>query len=386
MLSRSVAAFGIVYGLQTVPSVLGQLDEAYPLWLLIVIPALFGWLVVTLVLSIAQVWVRGAHGTFAVLYLGALVSWPLGVLPGAEVFGGIHWLNYLITVATAMAAIAFSTPVATLYLLVTPLIYVLGRTTPQGGGASWLLAMLEGVYAVLLGGVVLILIAMLRQAASAVDTAQATAIDRYEHAVRLHATEVERVQVDSIVHDSVLTTLISAARAYTPEAKALAATMAGKAIGHLRDAAIASPADDTVVRMSIVAQTIAESASELLGSSTPRIVGVGTRSMPTAAAEAISSAAVQAMVNSLQHAGEASRWVSVRGIPRGGLEVVVGDTGRGFQLGEVPDERLGVRISIIERIANAGGRATIRSAPGEGTVITLRWPDSGAVGETEGTA
>ena len=388
VLSRSVAAFGIVYGVQTVPSVLSQLDEAYPLWLTIVVPTLFGWLLITLVLSIAQVWVRGAHGTFALLYLGALVSWPFGVLPGAEVFGGIHWLNYLITVATAMAAIAFSTPVATLYLLVAPMVYVLGRTTPEGGGASWLLAMLEGVYAVLLGGVVLILIAMLRQAASAVDTAQATAIDRYEHAVRLHATEVERVQVDSIVHDSVLTTLISAARAYTPEAKTLAATMAGKAIGHLREAALAVPADDTVVRLSTVAQRIAESATELLGSTTPRVVGVGTRSMPTGAAEAMSSAAVQAMVNSLQHAGEASRWVSVRGIPGGGLEVVVGDTGRGFHLGEVPDERLGVRVSIIERVANAGGRATIQSSPGEGTIVSLRWPDPAVTPEldAEGSA
>jgi hypothetical protein len=375
VLSRSVAAFGIVYGVQTVPSVLGQLDEAHPLWLSIVVPALFGWLVVTLVLSIAQVWVRAAHGTFALLYLGALVSWPIGVLPGADVFSGIHWLNYLITVATAMAAISFSTSVATLYLLVTPLVYVLGRTTPQGGGASWLLAMLEGVYAVLLGGVVLILIAMLRQAASAVDTAQATAIDRYEHAVRLHATEVERVQVDSIVHDSVLTTLISAARAYTPEAKVLAAAMAGNAIGHLREAALTSPSDDTVVRLSTVAQRVADSATELLGFSTPRVVGVGTRSMPTTAGEAIASAAVQAMVNSLQHAGDASRWVAVRGIPRGGIEVIVGDTGKGFRLGEVPDERLGVRVSIIERVANAGGRAAIQSAPGEGTVVSLRWPD-----------
>ena len=45
-------------------------------------------------------------------------------------------------------------------------------------------------------------------------------------AVRQHATEVERVQVDAIVHDSVLTTLLSAAGAGTPEEQALAARMA----------------------------------------------------------------------------------------------------------------------------------------------------------------
>lgn len=374
VLSRSVAAFGIVFAAQTVPSLLGQLDEAYPWWLLAVIPVLFGWLLVTLVLSIAQIRVRGACGTFAVLYLAALVSWPFAILPGAEVFSGIHWLNYLITVATAMAAIAFSVPVATVYLLLAPTIYVTIRMTPAGGGAAWQLAVLEGIYAILLGGALLILMTMLRQAASSVDAAQATAIERYEHAVRQHATEVERVQVDSIVHDSVLTTLLSAARAYTPEAEALAATMAGNAIGHLREAALAAPADDSIVRLSVVAQRITDVATEMLGKAELRVTGVGTRSMPVHAAEAVCSAAAQAMVNSLQHAGESSRWVAIRGIPKGGIEVVVGDTGQGFRLADVPDERLGVRVSILERVANAGGRAVIRSAPGEGTIVSIRWP------------
>ena len=380
VISRSVAGGGIVFAAQTVPSLLSQLDEAQPVWLWIVVPALFGWLFVTLGLSIAQVWVRGAHGTFAILYLLALVSWPFAVIPGADIFAGIHWLNYLITVATAMAAIAFSTTWATIYLFSAPIIYLVVRATPQGGGASLQGAVLEGVYAILLGGAVLILATMLRQAASNVDTAQATAIDRYGHAVRQHATEVERVQVDSIVHDSVLTTLISAARAYTPEAMELAATMAGNAIGHLRDAALVSPDDGTTVRLSSVAERISDAARALASPFELRVRSVGTRSMPVQAAEAVYSAAVQAMVNSLQHAGEngVTRWVAVRGVPPGGIEVVVGDTGAGFALHTVPNERLGVRISIIERIANAGGRAVIQSAPGEGTIVSIRWPHGSA--------
>jgi signal transduction histidine kinase len=374
VLSRSVAAFSIVFAVQTVPALLGQLDEGQPWWLWSVVPLLFGWLLVTLVFSIAQVWVRRAFGAYAIFYLVGLVTWPFAIVPGAEVFGGIHWINYLITVATAMATIAFSVPIATVYLLLAPTIYVTIRMTPAGGGADWQLAVLEGIYATLLGGAVVILMTMLRQAASTVDAAQATAIARYEYAVRQHATEVERVQVDSIVHDSVLTTLLSAARAYTPEAKALAATMAGDAIGHLRDAALAAPADDSVVRVSAVAQRITETAAEVLGDAELRVTGLGTRSIPAHAAEAVYSAAVQAMVNSLQHAGAASRWVAIRGVPKGGIEVVVGDTGQGFHLVDVPDERLGVRVSILERVANAGGRAVIQSAPGEGTIISIRWP------------
>ncbi|CAN5314891.1 ATP-binding protein [soil metagenome] len=379
VISRSVAVFGIVFGAQTIPWLLGQLDEAEPIWLWIVVPALFGTLVVALVLAIAQVWVRRIQGSFAVLYLLALVTWPFFVLPGADVFNGIHWLNYLITVATAMAAIAFPTLVTTIYLFLCPLIYVIVRVTPLGGGATWQLALLEGVYALILGSAIVIIVTMLRQAASSVDTAQATALDRYSHAVRQHATEVERVQVDSIVHDSVLTTFISAARAFTPQAQELAATMAGNAIGYLRDAAAASPDDGTTVRFTSLAERITDAAAALSSPFELRIRSVGTRSLPVHAAEAIYSASVQAMVNSLQHAGEegVSRWVAVRGVSPGGIEVVIGDTGAGFDMSE-RSERLGVRVSILERISNAGGRATVQSAPGEGTIVSIRWPHASA--------
>ncbi len=382
VISCSVAVFGIVFGAQTVPWLLGQLDEAYPIWLWIVVPALFGMLIVVLILSFAKIWVRQAHGTFALLYLAVLISWPFAVIPGSDIFTGIHWLNYLITVATAMAAIAFNWVWGTVYLFVAPLIYVIIRAMPVGGNAGWELAILEGMYALILGGAVMIIVTMLRQAASSVDAAQATALDRYSHAVRQHATEVERVQVDSIVHDSVLTTLISAARAYTPQAKELAAVMAGNAIGHLRDAAAASPDDGSTVRFTTLVDRISDAASALASPVEVRVRSVGTRSLPVQAAEALYSAAVQAMVNSLQHAGEAgvTRWVAVRGIRPDGIEVVVGDTGAGFALSDVPNERLGVRVSIIERVANAGGRAVIQSAPGEGTIVSIRWPHGAGPG------
>ena len=376
VVSRSVAVFGVVFGAQTIPWLLGQLDEAYPLWLAIVVPALFGTLVIVAVVSFAKPWVRGVQGFFAVLYLIVLISWPFMILPGAQIFSGIHWLNYLITIATAMAAIAFRPLFATIYVFVAPVIYFVIRITPLGGGAPLELGILEAIYATILGGAIMIIITMLRQAASSVDAAQAMALHRYSRAVHHHATEVERVQVDSIVHDSVLATLTSAARALTPEAKELAATMAANAIGHLRDAALVSPDDGTMVRLSAISGRISGAAAAFAAPIELRIKSVGTKSIPAQAGEAIYSAAVQAMVNSLQHAGgdDVMRWVEVHGVRPGGIEIVVGDTGQGFAFEQVPDERLGVRISIIERIANAGGRATIQSALGRGTIVTIRWP------------
>lgn len=375
VISRSVAVFGVVFGAQTVPRLLQQANEANLAWVWTVTLGLFGTLVIVIVHSFAGLWVRQVHGVFAGLFLLAIITWPFFVLPGAEILPGLHWLFYLVNVGTAMAAISFSTRWATVYLVAVPLICLVIRLTPPGGAVTLLLATLEALYAIFLGGAVMIIVTMLRQASSSVDAAQAAALDRYGHAVRQHATEVERVQVDSIVHDSVLTTLLSAARATTPEAKALAATMAGNAIGHLREAAAATPDDGTMVRLSTLSERIADAAAQLSADIEFRARALGTRSLPASAAEAIYAASVQAIVNSLAHAGDenVARWVAIRGVAAGGVEVVVGDTGRGFSLDEVPIERLGVRVSIIERVANADGRAVIQSAPGEGTVVTIRW-------------
>ena len=83
------------------------------------------------------------------------------------------------------------------------------------------------------------------------------------------------------------------------------------------------------------------------------------------------------MVNSTQHAGGADvhRTLTIRGgIDGSTVRIVVEDDGRGFNADDVPAERLGLRVSIQERLAKVGGRATVRSAPGEGTTVTIAWP------------
>jgi signal transduction histidine kinase len=52
----------------------------------------------------------------------------------------------------------------------------------------------------------------------------------------------------------------------------------------------------------------------------------------------------------------------------------VRDNGAGFDPAAVGPARLGLRRSIVERVADWGGQAAVRSAPGAGTVVTLRWP------------
>jgi signal transduction histidine kinase len=376
VLSRSVAAGSLVFAAQTASPLLAQAHESNPVWLLAAVIAIVASLLLALGCSIAVRQVRIAHGVAALVFAAALVSWPFAVvIPHAATDN--QWLYYLLTVGTSTAAIAFSTRWAAIYLFVVPSIYGIVRMTPPGGGEPVPSAILDSVYSIILGGAVVVLITMLRQTATNVDIAQSAALERYGHAVRHHATEVERVQVDSIVHDSVLTTLISAARAYTPEGMELAAVMAGNAIGYLRDAALVQPDDGSTVRLRAVAQRISDAAAGMARPIQLRSTEVGPRSVPAAVGEAIVSAATQAMVNSIQHAGDSARikrWVAIKAMRPGGIEVEVGDTGAGFDTQSVPTERLGVRVSIIERVGNAGGLARIVSSPGHGTTVTVQWP------------
>jgi signal transduction histidine kinase len=53
------------------------------------------------------------------------------------------------------------------------------------------------------------------------------------------------------------------------------------------------------------------------------------------------------------------------------VTVHVRDRGTGFSLDEVPDDRMGVRESILGRIRRYGGRASVTTEPGAGTRVEL---------------
>ena len=317
---RTVSAFGLVFGLQTLPAALGQLSHLREPWGAVWMVAIFGGLALTVILAVIQRGVKIAMGVLSVVYLAALVTWPLLVADPAAFTADKPWLWFLCSVFTAFAAVAYPLWLAIAYTFAAPIAYGIVRALPAGGGVGPELAALDAIYATILGGVILAIIAMMRQAASAVDAAQSQALARYANAVRQHATEVERVQVDAIVHDSVLTTLLSAASARSPEQKELAATMAADAIGHLHAAEAATPEDQSAVGLDRLTERLVTAANAFSSPFEVEVRDVEVHTLPVNVAEAVYSATVQAMVNSMQHAGgpEVRRSVSIRGGgPRG---------------------------------------------------------------------
>jgi signal transduction histidine kinase len=56
------------------------------------------------------------------------------------------------------------------------------------------------------------------------------------------------------------------------------------------------------------------------------------------------------------------------------VEAFVRDRGVGFDPSAVPEDRMGVRRSILERMHRHGGTAQILSSPGAGTEVRLAVP------------
>ncbi len=375
--SRSVAFFGLLFGAQTIPVMLVQLPDLNPVWFWIFAVAVYGSLLICLISSIFRRFVKSSNLLVSVSWLVSMACWPIAVSDPQLIAEDRPWLWFLCTVATATAVIALPIWPAIGFVVIAPVTFGLVRLTPSAGAAGFGLAAMDTFYAILLGGAVLLIVALLRDASDRVDLAQATALTRYEKAVRQHATEIERIQVDSIVHDSVLTSLISAAKADTAPAKALASRMASQAIAQLSSAERAGADGEIEVGLNQLVDRIESTAATLSDSFNFSSTGIGLGSIPIAAAEAVHSASVQAMVNSIQHGGaDRTRLVEARGIGEAGIEVRIRDDGVGFDLESVPRERIGLRISILERMASAGGEAVIRAAPGEGAEIVVRWPSA----------
>lgn len=82
-------------------------------------------------------------------------------------------------------------------------------------------------------------------------------------------------------------------------------------------------------------------------------------------------AAREAMVNAAKYGGEGGAVQVFAEVEGTTVFVSVKDRGPGFDLDEVPADRMGVRESIIGRMQRNGGTARLRSVPGGGTEVEL---------------
>jgi signal transduction histidine kinase/phage shock protein PspC (stress-responsive transcriptional regulator) len=292
------------------------------------------------------------------------VDVPLGTLiPVAAILGGaaIAWMQLdetrragLVDKTKADQAGGWVRLAAGLALVVA------GVLVMVSGSGSWeqtWLALLASV--AVLGGVALVLLPWGLKFWKDLET---------ERAGRVR--ETERAEIAAHLHDSVLQTLaliqrragseqdvVRLARAQERELRAWLFSDAAKESGLLAD------------RIKSVAAEVEDSHGQAVD-----VVTVGDTEM-TDRHEALVQAAREAMLNAARHGGGT---VSVYlESTAGSTEVFIKDRGPGFDLDAVPEDRLGVKESIIGRMKRHGGSAAISSSS-DGTEVRLTLPSANA--------
>ncbi|WP_455835017.1 ATP-binding protein [Pseudarthrobacter siccitolerans] len=288
------------------------------------------------------------------------VDVPLGTLiPAAAVLGGasIAWMQLdetrragLVDKTKADQAGGWARLAAGLALVVA------GVLVMVSGSGSWeqtWLALLASV--AVLGGVVLVLLPWALKFWRDLEA---------ERAGRIR--ETERAEIAAHLHDSVLQTLALIQRRAANEHDVVRLARAQER--ELRGWLFADPEKDAG-QLSDRIKAVAAEVEDLLGNAV-EVVSVGDTAV-TEGHEALIQASREAMLNASRHGGgTVSVYLEVSG---GRAEVFIKDRGPGFELQQVPEDRLGVRESIIGRMNRHGGTATITSTT-DGTEVRLGYP------------
>ncbi len=101
------------------------------------------------------------------------------------------------------------------------------------------------------------------------------------------------------------------------------------------------------------------------------------RALDLTRARAVDEAVAQCLVNVARHAGVAEAEIAL-GIGGGEVTIAVMDTGDGFDVHDVPADRIGLRTSIRARIEQVHGSVRLWSTKGIGTTIVITVPEGDA--------
>ena len=222
------------------------------------------------------------------------------------------------------------------------------RTTPVQAAQGLAVALL------IVGGVALVVFPWLYRAWRE-QVAQRRALIRSE----------ERAEIAAHVHDSVLQTLTLIQRFSDDPAEVT--RLARTEERNLRAWLYAPVGDPDRTLAAAIERDAATVEADY--SATVEVVSVGDAPLAPSLG-ALVAAVREAMVNAARHGGgQVSVYVECRADV---VEVYIRDRGEGFALDAIPDDRHGVRESIMGRMERNGGSAQLRV--GQGTEVHLRMP------------
>jgi signal transduction histidine kinase len=304
----------------------------------------------------------GAQACVAPAVRGDAPSWLLIIM----------WSQLIVPAWYAPAA--FAVPLT----LASPLAYFVGTERVTGAGDGTVLA---AILLVVAAGVHTYVRRQVYRRAAAADAALAEADRAASEQFVVLSRNIERREHERLLHDTVLNTLTALARAGGDDVAEVVARCRHDVA--LIEGVLSDPGEEEAdaghacgdlvsgVR-AVAAQASARGLRVHLD-----VDGREAPAIPAPVTMAISNAVREALSNVAAHAGTGEAWVTVgltapNGTP-GRLQVTVRDTGIGFDPVSVDQTRLGLRRSIVERMTDCGGHASVWSEPGRGAVVRLSW-------------
>ncbi|MFD9333834.1 sensor histidine kinase [Streptomyces sp. NPDC060028] len=310
-------------------------------------------------------WFDPRHIWADVLVTGCALPFVLCTWGGAREPASLEWAMLLGGSASAAASIALERVQALAALALLVAAHLVGY---QLVGASP--AVVGHVNSVLSSAVMAwVFWWYLRRQGRLLDDANARALGAETHKARY----AERLEHHRALHDTVLATLT---------------TLAAGGVDANAPAVRERCAREAAYLRRLIQQTAAEVPHREIGAALEEAVGsveslqlrVTTQyhdlpKVPPHVAAAFADAVREALNNVRRHAGTGHAYLTATHDPDrpGGAVVTVVDRGPGFDPERyVPG--LGLRGSVHGRMAQAGGRASVDTAPGEGVRVELRWP------------
>ncbi len=315
--------------------------------------------------------VRRLAGATALLFLVGIVVFPWGLSTPTLAHNAVPWYQGIHALHGMIAALAWQRRGVWLYGLSQGVAIGVVQNVVRDDAAK--AAFLDGA-----GSLVFIIILMaatmgILGAADRLDHASELARAQAARTATTRTREREETRINAMVHDDIMSVLLTASRPSPPGSLGDQARVAIASIESLetRDASsrIYSNRETAVALLDVVQRVAPDTEVEHHEA--------GDIAVPADVVTALSDALAEALRNSIRHAGlegtTVPRRVSIAADDRG-FAVTMRDEGRGFNTRAVQSRRLGIRLSIIERMSMVeGGSGDVSSRVGEGTTVTLAW-------------
>ena len=355
-----------------------QIAHLAPWWMLVV----GGGIVLASIGMMIASFVGWPLRSFSLSYVTAvtfgLITWP-AAWAADTVPTGSPWLWMCLGVASICLAVTTGTGWGFAYAVASGLLFAAVRMTPSGQNASLLGAFQDMIVLVMNASVVIVALGVVSNAFKQLDEAEAASRKEATDAAIEEALLDERHRLDGIVHDEVMTTLVSAAHQNNDPH---VAQQAQRAVERLAEAE-----QPTEARLPVTGDQLTWLVTDVVSALVPQAKFTSqlhNLAVPQPVASTLGMVVREVALNVAKHSGAENVDITLTSPEPGGVLIAISDDGIGFVPEQVPKRRLGLQVSVVYRMWAIGGKAEILSSPGQGTVVNLSWvPSEQPVAETE---